>query len=75
MDFRAIPARQLEDLIGRLIPNPTARMAPLELLAGEPSSAAGGPSITLNFSPQIINAVESTIFQNVHGTVHLGSAV
>jgi zinc-ribbon domain len=72
VDFQAIPARQLEDFIGRLIPDPTAPTAPLELLAGESSSSAGGLSITLNFSPQIINAVESTIFQNVHGTIHLG---
>jgi hypothetical protein len=29
-------------------------------------------SVTLNFNPQIISAVESTIIQNVRGTMHLG---
>jgi hypothetical protein len=67
--LRQVPSRQIRDLLERLVPGPSAAES-LAVLA-LPRAAQPTAPVTVNFSPQIISAMESTIIQNVQGTVHL----
>jgi transcriptional regulator with XRE-family HTH domain len=68
--LQAVPRHQIQALIERLVPGPTAP-ASLALLA-TPWTAEAAPPVTLQINQQFINAVESQVVQNVQGTVHLG---
>ncbi|MEU8867129.1 hypothetical protein [Streptomyces umbrinus] len=60
----------VEELVESLVPHPR-NFNPGNILA----LAAGGnhpASVTVNLNPQFIHAVESTVLQNVQGTVNLG---
>ena len=70
VELRAVPSAQINALIESLVPGSSA-LDSLALLAG-PQSARTIPPVALNISQQFINAVESTVIQNVRGTVHLG---
>lgn len=70
VELRAVPSTQLNALIERLVPGPSASDS-LALLAA-PQSAPTIPPLALNINHQYINAIESTIIQNVQGIVHLG---
>ena len=70
VELRAVPSTQINALIERLVPGPSASDS-LALLTA-PQSAQTIPPLALNINQQYINAVESTIIQNVQGTVHLG---
>jgi hypothetical protein len=61
---------QLSDLIERLVPG-TSPPATLALLAG-PAPAPDVAPITVQINQQFITAAESTIIQNVAGTINLG---
>jgi transcriptional regulator with XRE-family HTH domain len=69
MDLRDIPRRQINSLVDSYVPGPTAPES-LTLLAAPSSTRSAAPVTVIN-NPQIINALKSTIFQNVQGTVHL----
>jgi hypothetical protein len=69
-ELRSIPRAGIQALIESLVPGPTAPDS-LALLA-TPQPAQMTASVTVNINPQIISAVESTIIQNVQGTVQLG---
>jgi transcriptional regulator with XRE-family HTH domain len=71
VDMRVIPGNQLNDLIERMVPDPTAPAASLALLGGPESRARDAP-VTLQITQQFITAAGSTIVQNVQGTVNLG---
>jgi transcriptional regulator with XRE-family HTH domain len=71
VDLRSIPVNQLNAMVDRLVPGPSAPES-LALLAVPWDRQRSAP-ITLNISPQIITAAESTIIQNVQGIVHLGT--
>jgi len=68
--LREIPTAQINAMLDRLVPGPSAP-ASLALLA-TPWSVQPAASLTVNINPQITNAMQSTIIQNVQGTVHLG---
>jgi hypothetical protein len=70
VELHALPRAQINALIEGLVPGPTASDS-LALLAA-PQSPQTIPPIALNINQQFINAIESTIIQNVQGTVHLG---
>jgi hypothetical protein len=70
VELRAIPSAQINALIETLVPGPSASDS-LMLLTG-PQSASRRPPVAVNINQQFINAIESTIIQNVRGTVHLG---
>ena len=60
----------VEELVDSLVPHPR-NFRPGDILAM--SSGGNVPSaLTVNLNPQFIHAVESTVLQNVQGTVHLG---
>ncbi|MEE1805625.1 hypothetical protein [Streptomyces sp. BE133] len=60
------PWGQIDEFINSSIP---AASSPMHILS---LSATGVSPVTVNVNQQIIHAVESTIVQNVQGTVHLG---
>lgn len=70
INLSTISSAEISTLIEKLVPGPSARDS-LALLAAfrSPGSA---PTLALNINQQFINAAESTIIQNVRGTVHLG---
>jgi len=70
VDLREAPSSQINALLERLVPGPTAPES-LALLAA-PWTAQPTAPVTVNINPQIISAMESTVIQNVQGTVHLG---
>jgi transcriptional regulator with XRE-family HTH domain len=70
IDLQAIPTRQLNTMIGSLVPRPSAPES-LALLAAPWTTRPTAPVTVIN-NPQIISAMESTIIQNVQGTIHLG---
>jgi DNA replication protein DnaC len=70
VDLSRVPSSQFTALLESLVPGPSAPES-LALLAG-PKAATHTESITVNINPQIINAVKSTINQNVQGVSHLG---
>ncbi|MEE1837524.1 hypothetical protein [Streptomyces sp. SP17KL33] len=60
----------VEELVDSLVPHPR-NFHPGNILA----SGSGGnfpASVTVNLNPQFIHAVESTVLQNIQGTVNLG---
>ena len=61
--------RQIIALVERLVPSPSAPES-WALLAASGGTASAA-SVTVNINPQIIRAMESTIIQNVQGTVNL----
>lgn len=63
------PNQQIIALVERLVPRSSAPES-WALLAASGSTASPA-SVTVNISPQIIQAMESTIIQNVQGTVNL----
>jgi AmiR/NasT family two-component response regulator len=68
-DLPDAASKQITALLERLIPGPSASESLALLMAsGIPHSPA---SLTVNINPQIIEAMESTIIQNVQGTVNL----
>jgi hypothetical protein len=70
IDLQAIPTGQLNTMIGSLVPGPSAPES-LALLAAPWTARPTAPVTVIN-NPQIISAMESTIIQNVQGTIHLG---
>jgi hypothetical protein len=66
----ALPRTQINALIEGLVPGPTAPDS-FALLA--PQSTQTIIPVALNINQQFINAIESTITQNIQGTVHLES--
>jgi hypothetical protein len=71
VELRTVPSTQINAWIERLVPGPSASDS-LALLA-VPQSVQTIPPVTLNINQQFIDAVESTVIQNVRGTVQLGS--
>jgi anti-anti-sigma factor len=69
-DFAQVPGDQIGVLLERFIPGPSASES-LALLAGA-GTIAQARSLTVNINPQIVNAMESTIIQNIQGVVNLG---
>jgi anti-anti-sigma factor len=69
-DFPQLPGDQIGVLLERFVPGPSASQS-LALLAG-PASPVQAGSLTVNINPQIVNAMESTIIQNIQGVVNLG---
>lgn len=69
-DLRTIPRAGIQALIESLVPRPTASDSFVLLAAPQPTATTA--PVTLNINSQIISAVESTIVQNVQGTIHLG---
>ena len=70
LDLRTVQSIQLNALLEILVPGPSATES-LALLAAPHQIQQAFP-ITMQINQQIINAVESTVIQNVQGTVHLG---
>ena len=70
IDLRQVPSGQIDTLLERLVPGPSASGS-WALLAAPWTAQLSAP-VTVNINPQIINAMESTIIQNVQGTVNLG---
>jgi transcriptional regulator with XRE-family HTH domain len=70
VELREVPRTQIHALIESLVPGPSATDS-LALLAASQAARPTG-SVTVNINPQIINAVESRIIQNVQGTVNFG---
>ena len=70
VDPRAIPIGQLNTAVESLVPYPSASES-LALLANPWSTGSAHP-VTVNINPQIINAVKSTVIQNIQGTLNLG---
>jgi hypothetical protein len=70
VNLRDLPRSQLNDLIEFHVPGPSAPES-LTLLAAPWTIRSAAPVTVIN-NAQIINAMESTIIQNVRGTVHLG---
>lgn len=70
IELPTVPSAQLHALIDRLVPGASAS-ASLALLAGSQSPQTS-THFALNINQQIINALESTIVQNVQGTVNIG---
>ncbi len=70
VDLRSIPTSQINALIENYVPGPTAPES-LALLASPWNTHSTAPVTVIN-NPQIINTIESTIIQNVQGTIHLG---
>ena len=75
--LREIPTSQINAMLDRLVPDPSTPVS-LALLATPWSVQPAAPVIVninpqININPQMIRAMESTIIQNVHGTVHLGA--
>jgi len=68
--LQAVPSHQIQALIDRLVPGPTASES-LALLA-KLESVESVPSISLQINQQFINAIESQVVQNIQGTVNLG---
>lgn len=66
----AVPSRDVNALVETLVPGPSA-LDSLRLLAMPWSRQLTAP-VTVNISPQVINAMQSTIIQSVQGTMHLG---
>jgi hypothetical protein len=69
-ELRTIPRAGIQALIESLVPGPAAPDS-LALLAAPQPVQMTAP-VTVNIHPQIITAVESTIIQNIKGTVQLG---
>jgi hypothetical protein len=69
IELRAVPSAQIHALIDQLVPGASASSS-FALLAGPQIPHA--INYALNINQQVINAVESTIIQNVQGTIHLG---
>ncbi len=67
---RAVTSAQLNALIESFVPGPSAADS-LALLAALQLGQTILP-VAFNINQQFINAVESTVIQNVRGTVHLG---
>ena len=70
VSLQLIPGNQLTALIESLVPGSAAPES-LALLAAPLVKQVSAP-VTIHISQQIIRAMESTIIQNVRGTVHLG---
>ena len=70
IELRAIPSSQLNVLIEKLVPGPSAPDS-LALLAA-PQLTQTIPPVALNINQQFINSIEGTVIQNIRGTVHLG---
>lgn len=68
--LQSVPSRQIQALIEHLVPGPTA-LESLTLLA-TPEASQPAPSVTFQINQQFVHAVESQVFQNIQGTVHLG---
>ena len=60
---------QVNELIEALVPR-AGGMTPMGLLALTSPVSPGGP-VTVNISQQIVNAVESTVVQNIQGTTNI----
>jgi hypothetical protein len=69
VELQATLSAQLNALIETLVPGPFASDS--LMLLTDPQSARTLPPVTVNISQQFINAMESSIIQNVQGTVHL----
>jgi hypothetical protein len=67
IELGQVPYGQINNLIERLVPGPSASES-LALLTTLPMAQ---PTVSVNINPQIISAVESTIIQNVQGTVNV----
>ncbi len=69
VDLRTIPISQLNAAVESLVPYPGASES-LALLANPWSTQSVTP-VTVNINPQIINAAENTIIQNIRGNLNL----
>jgi transcriptional regulator with XRE-family HTH domain len=69
-DFWQISSGDINRLLQRLIPGPSAPES-FSLLAA-PWTIQPNTTVTMNINQQVISAVESTIIQNIEGTLHLG---
>jgi hypothetical protein len=74
VELGVVPSAQINALIERLVPGSSTTDS-LELLAGPQSGGhiQSPPTLALNINHQYINAVKSTIIQNVQGTIHLSA--
>jgi hypothetical protein len=74
VELGVVPSTQINALIERLVPGPSASDS-LALLAVPKSgqSIQSMPTLALNINQQYINAVESTVSQNVQGIIHLSA--
>lgn len=70
VELRDMPSSEIDAFLESLVPRPYAQ-TPLALL-GSSWAYKQAPAVTLNINQQVIRAMESTIIQNVQGTVHLG---
>jgi hypothetical protein len=70
VELQVIPSAQINTLIETLVPGPSASDSLMLLTV--PQSARTLPLVAVNINQQFVNAIESTIIQNVRGTVHLG---
>jgi transcriptional regulator with XRE-family HTH domain len=69
VELGAVPSTQLNALIEKLVPGPSASNS-VALLAA-PESVQSAAPLVLNINQQYIRAVESSIIQNIQGIVHL----
>ena len=69
VDLRTIPIGHLNTAVASLVPYPSASES-LALLANPWPTRSTAP-VTVNLNPQIINAVKSTIVQNIQGTLSI----
>ena len=77
VDLRTVPGAQLDELLDRLVPLPSA-VASLRLLApdsgtGEQQVISLPPNASVIVNQKIFHAMEQTVIESVQGTVHLGA--